>query len=95
MPACVDGVLVILNLKVDMSEDQKGCSKCGSTTIHACPGYRIPPWTEEQKAELARVLAVYKLDPKSVETFAGIHASEEFTIANAHAAFANINKEKK
>lgn len=95
MPACVDGVLVILNLKVDMSEDQKGCSKCGSTTIHACPGYRIPPWTEEQKAELARVLAEYELDPKSVEVFAGIHASKEFTFEAAYKAFVLDKKEEK
>lgn len=35
------------------------CSKCGSAGFHACPGSTIPPWTEEAKAELKKVLERY------------------------------------
>lgn len=33
-----------------------GCQNCGFVGIHACPGAPIPPWTEEEKAELETIL---------------------------------------
>lgn len=47
-----------------MAEEKRGCPKCGSTELHACPGYPIPPWTPEKIAELHAVLAEYETEPK-------------------------------
>jgi hypothetical protein len=35
-----------------------GCSRCGSTGIHACPGHPIV-WTEADKARLVAALKAY------------------------------------
>ncbi len=40
-----------------------GCSLCGSTSIHACTGSPIEPWTPEKIAELNAVLSEYETEP--------------------------------
>lgn len=37
----------------------EGCSVCGSTAVHACPGAPIPKWSPEKVAELHKVLGEY------------------------------------
>lgn len=40
------------------------------------------------------LLADLDLDPASVELFAGIHASKEFTVEAAYKAFAGVRRKK-
>jgi len=74
-------------------EPAKGCSKCGSTEIHACPGAPIPPWTPEKIAELHAVLAEYEPEPKAasatdalflgVDMASGPDETREFIVTQA------------
>jgi hypothetical protein len=42
------------------------CSKCGIAGIHACSGQPIPPWTEQQLAELdAALVELFRMEPES------------------------------
>lgn len=47
----------------DAPQASTGCSKCGSTGIHACPGAPIPAWTPEKIAEFNRILDEYESEP--------------------------------
>jgi hypothetical protein len=48
----------------EMKMSDTGCSLCGSTGIHACPGQPIGPWPPEKVEEFRRALDQYPPEPK-------------------------------
>lgn len=47
--------------------ENKGCSICGSTEIHACPGFVQVAWTKEKIEELAKILAEYEVEENNAK----------------------------
>jgi hypothetical protein len=70
---------------------KEGCSKCGSTSIHACPGAPIPQWTPEKVAELNAALSKYETDPVAASATDTAHPLADL-IANQKPLDADIQK---